>query len=256
VPSLVERLNDGRLSRNYTTEMVGGLEVDAVLNYYSSAELLRDATAYKLLGVVSIPMAEHMEPDPIARAEWIKFFAMLFNKEAEGNRIFDGILARYAQMRALAASVDRRPEVIVNTRRGNSWIVYGGENVAAQLIRDAGGTYVWNRINNRLSQTPVALELGWERGFQAPVWLIGADFAGRRDLDDVLARDRYARELLAFRSGRTFACANLDSENRNIWWDWGVVQPDLDLADHIHMIHPELLPNHELRFYRRLKQPQ
>jgi iron complex transport system substrate-binding protein len=204
------------------------------------------------MGVVSIPMAEHMEPDPLARAEWIKFFAMLFNKEAQAERIFNDIVARYEAMRALAATVPHRPEVIVNTRSGSTWNVYGNENVAAQLIRDAGGAYVWSGVRNSLSQSPVSLELAWEKGFNADVWLIGADFARRRELDDVLSKDRYASALPAFQSGRTFACANLDAEYRNIWWDWGLVQPDLDLADHIAMIHPELLPEHTLRFYRRV----
>jgi iron complex transport system substrate-binding protein len=201
-------------------------------------------------------MAEHMEPNALARAEWIKFFAMLFNKEARANEIFDGIVDRYNRMRALAAGVKNRPEVIVNARSGNSWMVYGNENVAAQLIRDAGGSYVWSNVHNTLSQTPVPLELAWERGFIAPVWLLGADFSGSRELDNNLSKDRYTRELAAFRTGRAFACANLDEENRNIWWDWGTVQPDLDLADHIHMIHPELLPYHELRFYRRVERTQ
>jgi iron complex transport system substrate-binding protein len=221
VPSLLERLKDGRLGRNYTTELVGGLEVDAVLNYYSNAELLRDATAYDLLGVTSIGMAEHMEPDALARAEWVKFFAMLFNKEAQANEIFNGVADRYTRMRELASRVTDRPEVIVNNRSGARWMVYGSENVAAQLIRDAGGTYVWNHIHNSLSQMPVPLELAWERGFAAPVWLLGADFSGSRELDQNLSKDRYTRELAAFRGGRTFACANLDNENRNIWWDWG-----------------------------------
>ena len=46
------------------------------------------------------------EATPLGRAEWLKFTAAFFNREAEANRIFDGIAARYEELAALARTVE------------------------------------------------------------------------------------------------------------------------------------------------------
>src|SRR6185436_12682888 len=55
------------------------------------------------------------EPTPLGRAEWIKFTAAFFNREAEANRLFDRIAARYEELAALARKVEHRPTVLVGT---------------------------------------------------------------------------------------------------------------------------------------------
>ncbi|MDR1896924.1 MAG: iron ABC transporter substrate-binding protein, partial [Prevotellaceae bacterium] len=37
------------------------------------------------------------------------------------------------------------------------------------------------------------------------------------------------------------------------FWESGIVKPDVILKDMIKIFHPELLPEHELYFYRHLK---
>jgi hypothetical protein len=38
----------------------------------------------------------------------------------------------------------------------------------------------------------------------------------------------------------------------NPYWDMGLLYPQWDLADHIRMLHPELLPDHTLIFHQTL----
>lgn len=47
------------------------------------------------------------------RLEWLKFFALFFNKEAEANAIFDAAVARYAQLRAAAAAAAKPSKPLV-----------------------------------------------------------------------------------------------------------------------------------------------
>jgi iron complex transport system substrate-binding protein len=39
----------------------------------------------------------------------------------------------------------------------------------------------------------------------------------------------------------------------NDFWESGAARPDLVLSDLIHVMHPELLPDHDLVYYRRLR---
>jgi len=42
----------------------------------------------------------------------------------------------------------------------------------------------------------------------------------------------------------------MNAQGANDYWESGAVNPHLVLADLIRIIHPELLPNHELIYYK------
>ena len=46
--------------------------------------------------------------------------------------------------------------------------------------------------------------------------------------------------------------ARLNAHKANDYWESGVVEPDVVLADMIKILHRELLPDHLLKYYRRL----
>jgi iron complex transport system substrate-binding protein len=46
--------------------------------------------------------------------------------------------------------------------------------------------------------------------------------------------------------------ARLNEYGGNDYWEGGLANPDVVLADLIKIFHPELLPDHELVYYRKL----
>ena len=57
----------------------------------------------------------------------------------------------------------------------------------------------------------------------------------------------------AFKAGRVFNNdRRLNEHGGNDYWESGSLRPDIVLADLIKILHPQLLPDHELVFYRRL----
>jgi iron complex transport system substrate-binding protein len=193
-----------------------------------------------------------MEPTPVARAEWIKFFAMFFNKEAEANRLFDEIASRYARMQALVRDVTRRPRVFVNLPQGSVWTINGGRNQLARIYIDAGGDYVWSDHPSPESLTTASYELALDRGLDADVWMIGADGSfGVRIGDLSIGNPRFAA-FKSVRDRRVYINHRNYPDGPNPWWDYALLQPDVELADLISIFHPELLPNHELTFWRSL----
>ena len=64
--------------------------------------------------------------------------------------------------------------------------------------------------------------------------------------------ERYAA-FGAFDSGRVYnANARLNAHGGNDYWEKGLVEPHVVLADFIRILHPERLPEHALEYYRKL----
>ncbi len=87
--------------------------------------------------------AGYMEEHPLGRAEWIKFTAAFFGKEAQAEALFDKIAARYLELAKLVRGRTPRPTVIANAPFGGVWHVPGGKSFTAKAIADAGAAYVF-----------------------------------------------------------------------------------------------------------------
>lgn len=63
-----------------------------------------------------------------------------------------------------------------------------------------------------------------------------------------------SRSLPRSRKGTCSTTTSVLNENGgNDYWESGVTNPHLVLADLIKIFHPELLPDHELYFYQKLE---
>ncbi len=194
--------------------------------------------------------AEYMESHPLGRAEWIKFFALFFNRGAEAERLFKALEARYLRLASLTRKVKNRPAVITNTPFSGRWYVSGGNSFMARFIQDAGGNYIWRDIAQSGS-IPMDIELVYNRGLQAEFWL-------NTGLWTSLAQARNAAPRLAdfasLRAGNLFNNnKRVNAAGGNDFWESGIMRPDVILADLIRIMHPKLLPHHKLYYYRQLK---
>jgi iron complex transport system substrate-binding protein len=252
-PSIQRLFETGRLQRNFDLEAIANRGTEAHFNWYATSSLSAVDDAVERMGSLVIPAAEHMEPTTLARAEWVKFFAMFFNKEAEANALFDDIERRYRDAAALVRDVGRRPIVFVNLPLGGAWNIYGGRNQLSRIFADAGAEYVWSDNPSPESGTTTHYELALDRGLEADVWLMGAEASfGARIANLSLANPRFAA-FKAVRSGRVYINHRNYPHGPNPWWDQALIKPHEELADLIAIIHPERLPNRELVFYRRLE---
>jgi iron complex transport system substrate-binding protein len=251
-PAILDLFARGVLQRNFDLESVAERGTEAHFNWYATSALTSADDAFQRMGSLTIPAAEHMEPTPVARAEWIKFFAMFFNKEREANALFDGIESRYAQVRSLVTAVRDRPRVFVNLPQGTAWNIYGGRNQLARIYEDAGGEYVWHDNTSEESGVTVQYEVALDRGLDADVWLLGADGAfGARLADRSVGNPRFAA-FTSVRERRVYINHLNYPDGPNPWWDYALIQPDRELADLIAILHPQLLPNHRFTFWRPL----
>jgi iron complex transport system substrate-binding protein len=191
----------------------------------------------------------YMEQEPLGRAEWIKFTAAFFGKSAAADSVFAQVDSAYRALATLAARAARKPTVVVGAPFGGSWWVPGGRTYVARLLADAGADYPWASDSTRGSLS-LDMEAVLAKAGGAEFWLNAGDWP---DLAAAKAQDpRYAL-FRAWREGKVWdndriRCAAGGRE----FFETGASRPDLILADLIAILHPELLPAHAMRFYRRL----
>lgn len=254
-PEIRARIEEGELvevggGSAVNVEQVLDLDPDLIMTYglgspdYDAHPMLLDAGLNVALN------SDYMETSPLGRAEWIKFSAMFFNREAEANAFFDGVAERYNEMKALAASADERPTVLVNALYGGTWFASGGDSYIARLIADAGGEYLW-ADDESSGGLPLSFEAVLERGQDTDFWLNPNFWLS---LDEGLAEDARYAEFAPFQNGRVYNNnLRMNELGANDYSEGGVVRPDLVLQDLIAIFHPELLPDHELFYFRHLE---
>ncbi len=239
------KLTEVGRDRAMDLERVLMLQPDLVMTDNASVAL-REA------GVPVVVNAAYGEPSLLGRVEWIKFVGAFFGKEELASAQFDSIVVRYEARRGLVQDLpaDKRPSVFVGSLWRGTWFMSGGKTYAAQLLRDAGANYLWGEDD---SQQSLALdfETVYEKAHDADCWITMRNEWYSRG--DVVAEDERYKGFTAFKKGNVFnANARLNAHGGNDYWETGLIEPDVVLADIIKILHPHLLPNHQLKYYRKL----
>jgi len=139
-------------------------------------------------------LADYEESTPLGRAEWVKFIAAFFDVETEAERVFNDIERRYLAMAAKTRVIPHWPTVMYGSSYQGSWYIAGGKSYFANLVRDAGGQYVWADDNSTGSR-PVNVETAMIRGRNADYWLTQHQnhFLWRPSLPRTVATDSSGR---------------------------------------------------------------
>lgn len=242
------RLQD--LGDNFSLNAEKVLALRAEAFFKTSYGQFDNKTAFLLeSGLPVIEVNEWMEADLLARAEWIRFVAAFFDKEAQADSIYRETLRSYQALKDLAAGDDSEKKAILSGEnfRG-TWYMPGGRNYMAQLFHDAGGDYYFAS-----DSTSGSLSLNVERVLrdmsQSDVW-VGVSAA---DMQDLASKDpRYAL-FSAFKQGEVYAYDRaITPEGGNDFWETAVVHPEYLLSDFVKLLHPQLLPEQQWYYLRKL----
>lgn len=257
-PEVVDMIAGGQVAEvgfgaEVNIERVLELEPRLVMSYgYNPATdahpVLLDA------GIFTALDASWREPSPLARAEWLKFIALFYNLEARANALYEEIVAQYeaVQEKAAVVSAEDRPTVLINSFLGyaDAWYIPGGDTYVGRLMRDAGANMLLAEEGSEGSQG-LSFEVVYEGGLDADIWLI--ETFGVATREELLALDSRFGDFAAFQSGAVWNNNRDENANGgNNYYERGVTNPHLVLADLVAIFHPELMPDHEFAFYQRL----
>lgn len=205
----------------------------------------------KEAGLPVVLEAAYMEETPLGRAEWIKFTAAFLGPSASAaaDSAFAAVDSAYGVLAALARTAARRPTVVVNAPFRGSWWMPGGRSYVARFLADAGADYLWADDTTEGSLS-LDLEAVLARAGNADYWLNPGPW---RSLADGKKRDPRHALFRSFRDGRVWNNDRVLCGAGNDFFEKGSARPDWVLADLIALFHPELLPGHRFRWYRRLE---
>lgn len=196
-----------------------------------------------------IPVAiciDHLEETPLARAEWIKFFAAFINKEDIANKIFSTTELEYLRLKNIASNLNSNPKVLTELKFGDTWFVPGGRSYVSYLIKDAHATYAWENDSSKGS-LPLSFETVYRKAADAAYWL---NVSMCSDKNQMLEQDKRYADFDAFKNNKVYN-NNLvcNSKGYSTYWETGMVFPNRILNDFILIFHPEAADTLRSNFY-------
>ncbi len=231
------------------TEILFDLQPDVVVGF----SMGKTNKTYNLIEANGIPVllnGEWLEETPLGRAEWIKFFGVLFNKEKEADSIFQSIERNYLEAKKLVSKKLKKPTVISGIVYKGTWHTPGGNSFMAQFLKDANLIYPWSHTS-QTGSIPLSFETVFEKGKEADIWMGPGLYT---DKEQIIKANPLYKNFNAFINNKVYTnAAKKGSTGGIIYYELAATRPDLVLKDMIKIAYPEVLPKYELTFFSPLK---
>lgn len=209
------------------------------------------------LHIPIIEAADYMESSPLGRAEWMKFYGMLFKKdgnapktalaascEPKADSLFAKIEKEYLKLKAEAAGYPKGLSILTERKTGNVWYVPGGQSTIGILLKDANARYIFedDEHSGSLAMSPEQI---LAKGKQVDVWAF--KYFGGAPLSQAQLLQEYDgyKALAAFSRGNIY---QVDTSTVP-YFELTSFHPELLLREFIILAHGERFG--KLRFYKK-----
>ena len=250
VPEIVEGCANGTIvnageGTNPDIEKIIDLHPDALL--LSPYENSGGHGQVEKLKIPIIECADYMETSALGSAEWIRFYGLLFGREALADSIFAEVEKNYNDLKALATAQQARPRLMCEVKSGSAWYVSGGRSTTGKLYADAGADYIFASYPNA-GGVPLSFETVFDKAQDADVWLM--KYNHPKDKTYQSLQEDYApyANFKAFKDKNIYHC----NTAYRPYYENFPFHPDRVLKDLIKIFHPSLLPEHELKYFSKL----
>ena len=201
------------------------------------------------IGIPLIECAEYMETSPLARAEWMRFYGLLFGAGDKADALFHNVDSSYVALKQQAAQAGKGRSVIVDKVVGSVWYMPGGRSTIGQMLQDAGGQYPW-ATDDQSGSLSLPFETVLERGGESDVWMLRYSSDHDWDYKELLSGHRGYSQLKAFRQHEVYGC-NVEQSH---FYEDTPFHPDRLLCDFLQILHPDIIGLPPLRYYKKLKE--
>lgn len=249
IQSRRDSIGDVGYEGNVNYELLLSLDPDLVLLYGVNGSSSTEGKL-KELGVPFLYIGDYLEESPLGKAEWLVAVAEIVGKRKGGERVFSDIAMRYNTLKdSVAGKVRQTPCVMFNTPYGDSWFMPSTQSYMVQLVRDAGGDYIYKK-NTGNKSTPIDLEEAYRLTSEADIWL---NVGQQNTLAELGAACPKFTDTRCFRSGYVYN-NNLrtNAAGGNDFFESAIVNPDLVLRDLVKIFHPEMVSG-DFVYYKQLK---
>ncbi|MDG5800405.1 ABC transporter substrate-binding protein [Marinilabiliaceae bacterium ANBcel2] len=198
-------------------------------------------------GLTVIPDAGYLESNPLGRVEWLVFFGAFFDKEQKALDIYNSVKSQYQKMTLLTQGIQRKPTVTAGLLYQDVWYLPAGDSFMARLLEDAGVSYPYYSTKGTGS-----LAYDYEKVFNdtydCQFWIVTVNHPGEFNYKALKGMDERYSDFYAYKN-RNIIYTNTDYSG---FFEYGWLQPHIVLMDFIKIFHPDLLPDHKLKYYRML----
>ena len=232
------------------TEILLDLQPELVVGYsVSSAD--KSLTTIKKAGINVIYNGDWLEETPLGRAEWIKFFGILFDKEKQADSIFKAIETNYLKAKNIALKSTKKSTILSGAIMSKDiWNLPAGESFVAQFLKDANLEYLWKDSKGKGSLS-LSFESVFDTSRNADYWIAPGYFSSKEQL---LQSNQIYAEFTAFKNDKIYTPSNKKGKTGGvIYYELAPIRPDLVLKDIIKITHPNLLPNYKLTFFEKMQ---
>ena len=261
IPDIKERvkLSDGKASTSDTDKVIidcgSSMQPDMERIIALKPEGLfispfENSGGYGKLDKLHIPIietADYMETSPLGRAEWMKFYGLLFKSEERSDSLFSSIEKEYLALKAEAAKLPQGLSILTERKMGSVWYVPGGKSTMGILLKDANAKYIFadDTHSGSLAYGPERI---LSKGTQVDVWAFKY-FGGKAlSKNDLLAEYEGYKVLKAFNSNSIY---QVDTSTQP-YFELTSFHPEILLREFIILAHPKATQFGKLRFYQHL----
>lgn len=253
VPFVQEGVSSGRLvdcgeGMSPTIEKIIDIEADAIL-----LSPFENSGGYGQLDEVDIPLiecAEYMEQSPLARAEWMRFYGLLYGCRQRADSLFAVVDSSYHALCQLAKTSSVTRSVLVDKQTGSVWYVPGGRSTIGRMLADAQCNYPFS-ADGHSGSLSLPFEAVLEKAGESDVWLLRYDSQQPLTLPQLLSEQPGYTQLRPATTGEVYGC----NVTTSMFYEESPFRPDLLLQDFIQLLHPDLSGLPALRYYHRLAGP-
>lgn len=227
------------------------------------------------LHIPLIEVADYMETSPLGRAEWMKFYGMLFEKsdakdskteissskagifQSKADSLFAKIEKEYLNLKAAAKKLPAGLSVLTERKTGSVWYVPGGQSTIGILLKDANARYIFSedQHSGSLAMSPEQI---LAKAKNIDVWAFKY-FGGKP-----LSRSQLLQEYAGYKSLAAFGSSRIYQVDTSCepYFEITSFHPEVLLREFILLSHPadnarfakydkEIRKLGKLRFYKK-----
>lgn len=236
-------------NQNLNTEIIIDLNPDVFIGYGIDN---KNPTLDNLekSGIKIMLNGDWNEKTPLGKAEWIKYFGVLFGKEKQADSLFSAIEKEYKNTVDLAQKINKKPTVLAGDIFEGTWYLPKGSSWGSLLIKQAGAHYLWEETQGTGS-LGLSFEVVFEKAKNAQFWITSGQYSSLAEMEK--ATPHY-KQFLAFKNKNVYSFNHKKGKTGgNLYYELAPNRPDIVLKDLVSIFHPELLPNYEPFFFEKMK---
>ena len=230
-------------------------DMEKIIDLHPDAILLspfENSGGYGRIEKLDIPIiecADYMETSALGRAEWMRFYGLLFGAASRADSLFAEVDSCYGQLKRRAALSSVSLSIVSELKSGSAWYVPGGRSTTGRLFGDACGRYVFAE-DRHSGSIPLSFETVFDKAGDADVWTIKYNRDRDMTYSDLAADYTGYTGFKAFKTRNIYGC----NTAKVPFYEETPFRPDYLLADLIQILHPEIGDLGGLRYFCKLNE--